>query len=143
MSLTPQPPYLLIRERKAFWIESRPPSESSATLQAFEEGCFNDAWCYDATGSLWPVVSAALKGQPSFLQRVLPWRRVSVELQVGIPAHVDVAEVISRLATVLRTNNAFCEDLPASPMAILSRFEAARTPSDIIGVARDCDGRAA
>jgi hypothetical protein len=139
MSLTLQPPYLLIREGKAFWVESRPPSESSATLQAFEEGCFNDAWCYDATGSLWPIMSARLKRHPSFLQRVLPWRRVSVELQVGTPAHVDMAQVISRLAKVLQIDNEFCEYLPVSPMDILRRFETARTPGDIIGIARDCD----
>jgi hypothetical protein len=143
MSATPQPPYLLIREGKAFWVESRPPSESSATLQAFKEGCFNDACCYDATGSLWPIESATLKGQPSFLQRVLPWRRVSVELQVGTPARVDVAEVVSRLARELRVDNGFCEYLPASPMDILNRFKAAHTPRDIIGIAREYDERAA
>src|SRR5215510_4767200 len=109
MSSTPQPPYLLIREGKAFWVESRPPSNSLATLQAFKEGCFNDAWCYDATGSLWPIESATLK-------RVIPWRRVSVELQMGTPARVDVAEVVSRLGRVLRVDNEFCEDLPAPPI---------------------------
>jgi hypothetical protein len=142
MSSTPQPPYLLIREGKAFWVESRPPRNSSATLQAFKEGCFNDAWCYDATGRLWPIDSATLKRQPSFLQRVLPWRRVSVELQMGTPARVDVAEVVSRLGRVLRVDNEFCEYLPAPPIDILNRFKAAHTPKDIIGIAREYDGRA-
>jgi len=143
MSPTPRPPYLLIREGKAFWVEGRPPIESSATLQALEEGCFHDAWCYDATGTLWRIVTATLKGQPSFLQRVLPWRRVPVALEVGMPTHVGVADIISRLARVLRSDNEFCEYLRASPMDILHRFEAARTPSDVIRVARDYGYRTA
>lgn len=134
-----QPPYLVIREGKAFWVEVHPPTDSSATLQALEEGCFHDAWCYDATGSLWPIVAASLKGQPSFLNRVLAWRRVPVALELGAPTHIGIPDVISRLAKVLRIDNEFCGYLRAAPLDIIRHFEAARTPSDIIRIARDYD----
>jgi hypothetical protein len=143
MSLTPQPPYLVIREGKAFWVEERSLGETSATLQAFEEGCFHNAWCYDATGSLWPIVIATLKEPPSFLRRLLAWRRVPVQLQFGAPTHVDVPDIVARLAKVLRSDNEFCEYLPDPPTDILHRFAEAHTPSDIISVARDYDERAA
>ena len=143
MSPTPEPPYLVIREAKAFWVEGRRLGETSATLQAFEGGCFREAWCYDASGSLWPIVTAMLKAQPSFLERLLAWRRVRVQLEFGAPVHAGVQDIVSRLAKVLRSDNEFCEYLPAPPTAILHRFEEARTPSDIIRVARDYDERAA
>ena len=139
MSVTPLPPCLLIREGEGFWVEEGPPSEISVTLQALEEGCFRDAWCYDATGRLWPIVASRLKEQPSFLQRLLPWRQFPVEIQFGTPSHLSMSEVISRLARVLRSDNAFCDYFRASPVEILNRFEAARTPGDIIQVARDPD----
>ena len=141
MALTPQPPYLVIREGKAFWVEASPPSESSATLQALEEGCFRGAWCYDATGSLWPIVTATVKAKPSLLQRLLRWRRVPVELQVGTPSHVAVPDIISRLAKVLRADNEFCEHFPVPATDVLRRFEAAHTPSDIIRIANDYNQR--
>ena len=143
MSLTPQPPYLVIREGRAFWVEDRSLGETSATLQAFEEGCFHNAWCYDATGSLWPIVTAALKEPPSFLRRLFAWRRVPVQLQFGPPTRVDVPDVVARLAKVLRSDNEFCEHLPSPPTDILNRFGEAHTPGDIISVARDYGERAA
>lgn len=143
MSPTPRPPYLVLREGKAFWVETRPLGETTATLQAFEEGCFHEACCYDASGSLWPVLTATLKGQPSLSGRLFAWRRVPVQLGVGAPTHVGVRDIISRLANVLRSDNEFCEYLPSPPTDILRRFEEALTPSDIIRVARDYDKPAA
>jgi hypothetical protein len=143
MSATPQPPYLVIREGKSFWAEARPLGEISATLQAFEEGCFHDAWCYDATGSLWPIVTVTLKQERSLFDRLLPWKRVPVQLEFGAPTLIGVPDIVSRLAKVLESDNDFCEYLPRPAIDILHRFEEARTPSDIIRVARDYGERAA
>jgi hypothetical protein len=134
---TPPPPYLVIREGKSFWVEARHFGESSATLQALEERCFHDAWCYDASGRMWPIVNAALKARPSFLQRLCPWRPVPVELQVGMPTSIAAADIVARLATVLRSSNAFCEGLSAPPTDILAGFASAQAPSEIIAIARD------
>lgn len=40
---TPQPPFLVIRAGKSFWVEGRALNQCSATLHAFREGCFRDA----------------------------------------------------------------------------------------------------
>ena len=143
MSLVPRPPYLVLRDGKAFWVEDRPHGEITATLQAFEEGCFHEAWCYDASGNLWPILTATLKVEPSLSARLLAWRRVPVQLGFGTPTPIGVQELVSRLANVLRSDNEFCEYLPSPPMEILRRFEQALTPSDIIRVARDYDKPAA
>ena len=81
MRVTPQPPYLVIREGKAFWVEARPLGEIFATVQAFEEGCFQEGWCYDGTGRLWPITTAAPKRERSFFERLLPWKRVPLQLE--------------------------------------------------------------
>jgi len=143
MSATPRPPYLVLRENKAFWVETRPHGETSVTLQALQEGCFREACGYDADGSLWPILMATLKGRPLLSARILAWRRVPVQLGFGPPSRVGVPDILSRLANVLRSDNEFCEHLSSPPIDILHRFEQALTPSDIIRVAHDYDEPAA
>ena len=46
-------------------------------------------------------------------------------------------DIVARLATVLRSSNAFCEGLSAPPTDILARFASAQAPSEIIAIARD------
>jgi hypothetical protein len=137
MSPTPRPPYLVLREDKAFWVETRPHGETSVTLQAFQEGCFHEAYGYDAGGSLWPILTATLKGQPSPSARLFAWRRVPVQLGFGAPTPVGMPDIIARLAKVLRSDNEFCDYLPSPPIDILRRFEQALAPSDIIRMAHD------
>ena len=132
----PEPPFLIVRKGQSFWVETRAVDDCSATLQAFHEGCFGDAWCYDSTGGAWPILEARLKQPPSFVHRVLPWKRVAVELHLGARVNADLPRLVSELATVLRSGNEFCESLPAPPAEILARFERARAPAEIIHIAR-------
>ena len=138
MQMNPEPPFLVIREGKSFWVEKRPVNECSATPQAFQEGCFRDACCYDATGGVWPIVGAELKERLSVAQRLLPWRRVRVEIQLGARCDVDLGNVLSKLALVLRSQSEFTSSLISPPSELLRRFEAARKPSDVIQVASEC-----
>jgi hypothetical protein len=138
MTTNPEPPFLVIREGKSFWVESRPLNECSATLQAFREGCFRDACCYDATGGVWPILSAQLKERPSLAQRLLPWRRVAVQLRIGARSEADLKALLSQLAVVLQSEGEFCESLAVPPNQILQRLETARTPSDAIRIACEC-----
>jgi hypothetical protein len=112
----PQPPYLCIREDKAFWAETRLVTDISATLQAVKRRCFRNAFCYDASGKLWPVRNATMRDRPSRIP-LSPSRQYPVSLEVG-PAHnEDVQEVISRLARILQSDNEFCEYLPIRPQS--------------------------
>jgi hypothetical protein len=104
----PKPPFLVIRERTSFWVETSAAHEASVTLHAFYEGCFREASCYDATGGLWRIVNATLRKRPSFLQLMLPWLKVPVHLHLGPRTETTVEEVASRLAQVLRSENEFC-----------------------------------
>jgi|RhiMethySRZTD1v2_1073278.scaffolds.fasta_scaffold1472241_2 hypothetical protein len=137
MNQQPKPPFLVIRERQSFWIEQNPPNLASVTPQAFEEGCFRDACCYDATGSLWRVTSAVLKTSPSVVQRTMPWRQVQVELHLGEPAQFPVADVVSLLALILQQENEFTDSID-SLADVIKRFREAVTPADIIRVALSC-----
>lgn len=135
--MTPEPPFLVIREGKSFWVENRPLNECSATLQAFRERCFRDACCYDTSGGLWPIVNAALKERLSLVQRLVPWRRIPVELHLGARSQADLRDVVSQLAVVLRSESGFNDSAAVPPKEILQRFEDARTPSDVIRIARE------
>lgn len=138
--MTPQPPLLVIRENQSFWVEQMPVNEWSATLQAFREGCFRGVVCYDVTGGLWPIVSAVLKKRPSLAQRLLPWRRVQVEIHFGTRSQADLKDIVSRLAVVLGSESKFNEFLAASLTDILHRFEGAHSPSDVIHIAGEYMG---
>jgi len=134
MNEEPQPPFLVIREGQAFWIHKTPSLEALATLQAFQEGCFDQACCYDASGGLWRIVNATLKKPTSLMERTIPWRKVLVHLDLGPRSDAALEEVISRLEQILRDGNEFCE-FSETPAQILRRFRSARTPSEIIQVA--------
>jgi hypothetical protein len=131
------PPYLVVRPGQSFWVETRSPEDCTATLQAFQDGCYTGAWCYDAMGGQWPVVEARLKTRPSFLDRVMPGRRVPVELRIGPRAEVDMADALRRIREVLNSDNEFCEYLNSrTPVTeVLAQFEGARTTADLIAVA--------
>src|SRR5262245_34449283 len=125
MNEGPKPPFLIIRERMSFWVQRSTAHEASATLHAFDEGCFREAFCYDATGGLWRIVDATLRTRPSFLQRWLPWRRVPVHLHFGPRTETTIAEMVSRLDEVLRSENEFCEYLGAPAEELLQEFQSA------------------
>ena len=61
------PPFLVIRRGKAFWVEPRHPEDARATLGAFAEGCYADTQSYDASGGVWTVLEATLRSAPSLL----------------------------------------------------------------------------
>jgi hypothetical protein len=120
------------------WSRSRRSSSSAATLQAFREGCFQHAACYDSTGGLWPIVEAVLTQRPSLAQRLLPWRTIRVEARLGSRSEVGLADIVSRLAEVLDARGAFIDTLRLPAQAVLRRLERAQTPSDVIRIAGEC-----
>jgi hypothetical protein len=134
----PAPPFLVIREGKSFWVEERPVNECTATLQAFHEGCFRHACCYDATGRLWPIVRAVLQERPSLAQRLMPWRQVRVEIHFGTRFEIDLRDVVSKLAIVLGSESEFNDSLTVPPRELAKHFESARTPSDLIRMVIEC-----
>jgi len=67
---------------------------------------------------------------------MLPWKRVAVELHLGLRVKADLAAVVSQLAVVLQSNNEFCESLRTAPAEVLARFQSARAPVEIIQIAR-------
>ena len=131
-----RPPFLIVRQGQSFWVEAHAPEHCSATLQAFRDGCYSGAWCYDATGGEWPIINATLKERPTLLQRSFPWKRVAVELHLGLRVEADLAAAISRIAEVLRSDNEFCQGLRTPPAEVLRQFESARTTADLIQIAR-------
>jgi len=130
-----QPPFLVVRPGQSIWVETRAPRDCATTLQAFQSGCLSETWWYDAAGGAWPVVEAKLKDRPSLVDRVLPWRRVAVELHFGPRAEANVSEVLSRIGEVLHSDNEFCAHLKTSMADIWAQFSNARTTADLIAVA--------
>jgi hypothetical protein len=135
VSATIQPPFLVVRPGASFWVETCAPGACVATRQAFQEGCYEAAWGYDAAGYEWPIIGATLNTPLSFRQRVLPWSRVAVTLHLGTPTKTDVAAVISRMADILLSGNEFCEELPEPPLEVLSQLEKATSTAELIQIA--------
>jgi hypothetical protein len=128
------PPFLVIRPGKAFWVETRPPQDATATLRAFADGCYVGTWWYDSTAGAWTVVEAKLKKRPSLLDRGLQ-RPVAVELRFGPRLEGDLAEALARIGEVLRSDNEFCDDFKTPAVEVLAQFESARTTADLAAVA--------
>ena len=131
-----QPPFLVVRERQSFWVETRAPEHCTATRQAFLDGCYRDAWCYDSSGGRWQVLAATLKQRQSFIHRVLPWRHLPVVLELGPRVDTDAAELLLRLADILQENHEFCESLRMEPALLLDKLRSAREPAEVIEIAR-------
>ena len=138
MSDDPQPPFLVIREGSAFWVEDQPIGEMSVTPQAFDEGVFFDTCCYDRTGRLWRVRTAALEQSRSIVNRLMPWRQLPVDVVLDSPASVSLPQVVSRLRVVLASGNEFCEWLNQRVALddLRQRFEGCASPGDVIDIAR-------
>ena len=128
------PPFLVIRPGKAFWVETSPPQNALATPRAFADGCYSGTWWYDSTGGVWTVIGAKLRKRPSLLDRGLQ-RPVAVDLRFSPRAVSDLAEALARLSEVLRSDNDFCDDLKTPAAEIWARFERARTTADLVAVA--------
>ena len=127
------PPFLVIRPGKAFWVETRPPHDATATLRAFADGCYSGTWWYDSSGGVWTVVEAKLQNRPSILDRGLQ-RPVAVELRFGPRAAGDMAEALARLSEIL-SDDEFCDSLKTPAVEVWAQFQSARTTADLLAVA--------
>jgi hypothetical protein len=82
---------------------------------------------------LWivPIYTAAatFKRQPSFAERLFPWRRMPVQLAFGTPASIALPEIISRLAAVLRSDNESCDYSQAHREDILAGLRRLALPT--------------
>jgi hypothetical protein len=128
------PPFLVIRPGKAFWVEPRHPQDARATLGAFAEGCYADTRWYDAIGGVWTVVEATLRNAPSLLDRALQ-RPVPVALRFGPRGEGDLTGALMQLHEVLQSDNDFCESLPNPAEEIRAQFDRARTMAELVDVA--------
>jgi hypothetical protein len=130
-----QPPLLFVRPNLAFWVESNSDGYTSATLQAFGEGCFEGTWCLDVAGGRWEISQATLVEKPRLLDRLLPWRRVRVDVQLGPRMQANVSEVVEELCQILSDPEYEWFKGP-SPDELRSRLRMARTFEDVISVAK-------
>jgi hypothetical protein len=128
------PPFLVIRPGQAFWVERGAPQNARATLGAFAEGCYAGTRWYDATGGVWSVVEATLRKAPSLLDRALQ-RPVPVVLRFGPRGDGDVADALTHLHEVLRSDNDFCDGLRSSAAEVWAQCGRARTIAELVDVA--------
>lgn len=133
-----EPPYLVIRKGLSFWVDNKPLSDWTATPQAFDEGCFHNASLYDTNGDLWQIVHTKLKQQPSFVNKLLPWRQLPVLMEIISSPKPAFLDVLTELAVILESGNSFSENLDAPPREILEYLKRATTPIELIQYAWEC-----
>lgn len=129
------PPYLVIREGVAFWVENRPLSEWSATPQAFNEGCFRNTFIYDTSGNLWHIVHSAFTKPPTFVNTIMRWRQLPVRIEIRPCEKPAVADILAMLTAILESGNSFCEDLNDlnhDPAQVLKSLGNVTTPMELI-----------
>ena len=142
--MTPAPPLLFIRPKLVFWTESEWNGTSSATLQAFREGCYERAQCLDATGRNWPIVAANLVAPVSLLDKLLPWRRLPVALTLGVPTPVVLRQVVEALCEILsHPESDFPFELAAPPATVQAKLRSAQSVPQLIAIAKECGNDAA
>ncbi len=132
------PPYLMIRKGVSFWVENRPLRDWTATPQAFDEGCFCNAYLYDTNGVLWQIVHAKFKQQPSFVNTLLPWRQLPVVIEISSSLKPAVLDVLAELVAILESVNSFSESFDGDPGEILQCLKRATTPTELIQYAGKC-----
>lgn len=133
-----QPPYLVIREGLAFWVDDTPLSDWTATAQALAEGCFRDARIYDTNGDLWRIVDAGFRQRPSLLDAFLPWRQFPILIETSASPRPAIGDVLAELVAILESRSDFSETLEGDPAEILDRLRRAMTPAELIDCARKC-----
>jgi hypothetical protein len=138
----PQSPLLFVRPGLAFWVEPAWTSTHAATLQAFEEGCFDGTWCLDSEGVRWPILRAMLVKAPTFLDRLLPWRRVPVRLELGQPDRDAWKLAVEEVRRILHAPGFDYEgDLPFDELD--SRLLTVQSPAALVELASRAVTRAA
>lgn len=142
--MMPIAPLLYIRPQLAFWTESEWNGTSSATLQAFREGCYEKSWCLDTSQRCWPIVAAKPIRPVSFSNKLLPWRRLSVALTFGAPRPIALGEVVEALCEILsRPDSDFPFELAEPPARIQARLRSAQSAPQLIAIAIECGNSAA
>lgn len=131
--MTPRPPILFVRPRRAFWVAPSWDGHAEATLQALAEGCFKGTWCIDTLGGRWDIVQATLVREPRVLDKLLRWRCVRVALELGDRAQADLGDVVEELCRILSAPD---YDYATGPSAeeLQHRLRMARSAEEVIGI---------
>jgi hypothetical protein len=104
----------------------------TATPQAFNEGCFRNAYLYDIHGDLWQIVRAEFTKQPSCVHSILLWRRLPVRIEIRPRTRPAVADIVAEVAAVLESANSFSENLNPESAVLLGLLRSATQPSELI-----------
>jgi hypothetical protein len=131
---------LAIRRGISFWVEESFDGHSSCTSQAFAEGCYRDLVYYDSAGNIWPVLAASPTRPLRWLERILPWRRITVTITLGEARPGNLNEVIGWLCSILDGDSGFDWFRGPAPDELAGLFRAARGAPDLIGAARQIEG---
>lgn len=126
--------YMIIRPEASFWVEWGELGESTTTLQSFRSGCYEGAFCADATGGAWRVIEASLGREPGLLDRVLPWRRLPVELRLGPRRDLSLGELLAHLSTILDRKGDFQDSLTIAPGELLYLLGGAESIGEAIRI---------
>lgn len=130
----PESPFLVMRSGTAFWVESEPFSNASATLQAFQEGCYNDVDLIDGSGGCWPVAQAVLREPVPALAWLRPAKRLKVKLRLGPRREADLGDTVRRLEAVLRAESEFGDHLAGSLEEFVAEIRACTSLAELISV---------
>jgi hypothetical protein len=135
-------PCCLCARGLAFWVEPAWGPTSSATLQAFKEGCYNGTWVLDSAGVRWPILEAALVRAPSLLEWLLPWRHVPVRLRLGQTTNEGLTVAVEEIRRVLHSPG-FDYEGELSLEEFEAELDTVQSPVALIDLARRADQRAA
>ncbi len=119
-------PLLIVRPGISFWIEAAP-IQLTSTVSALRDDVFDGAVSIDKSGLGRPIVSATPSNPPSLLDRLLPWRRVTVSAAFGEPRLWALDDLKARLVEVLKTGNDFVDALQGGPEELQRQIVAAES----------------
>ena len=119
----PTAPYLTVSVERGFSVTFVRVAQVTATVQAFDDGCYDNTYFYDRTSTAWFVAAAELTRRPTAADRNPPWTRVPVRITLGSPTAHPVAEVVDDLLRILDTDNEFVEYLSRSVSLVDFRRE--------------------
>ncbi len=130
--MSPKPPLLFVCSGKSFWVQDAPLERIECTTDAFKEGVYSGALVLDASGQVWNVERAELGKAPNTLDKLLPWRKIPVSLEVEPVSDKSAEDIAAELKSVLDAECEFTSQLGVTAEIIRENIRQADTAEQII-----------
>jgi len=130
-------PALAVSPENSFMVVDKAPT--LCNYLGWRKGYYDGLLLYDSIGRLWRVASSTPTKPPGLLTRLLN-RHMEVQLDYDEPVSDGLNEVVELVAHLIDDDSDDLYDQFVTHDELKTMFRSARTPTDIIGLAKNLGG---